>query len=81
MFRGDKLRHREVIDAVTAECLGYVWDMEIDEREGRITALVILRGGWWRRFFGIGEIIIPWSNIAAVGDKFVLADMRQIFIK
>lgn len=81
MFRGDKLRHRDVIDAQTAERLGYVWDLEIDEREGRITAIVVMRGGWWRRFFGVGEFIIPWSNISAVGERFVLADMRQIYIK
>ena len=81
MFRGEKLRHREVVDVQTAERLGYVWDLEIDEKDGRITAIVVIRGGWWRRLFGMGEFIIPWGEIAAVGDKYVLADMRKVYIK
>lgn len=80
MFRGEKLRRREVIDVQTAERLGFVWDLEIDEREGRITAIVVMRGGWWRRLFGTGEFIIPWADIAALGEKYVLADMRQVWV-
>ena len=80
MFRGGNLRRREVVDVCTAERLGFVWDLEIDEKEGRITAIIVMRGGW-RRLFGIGEFIIPWSDIAVVGDKYILADMRQVFIK
>ena len=80
MFRGGNLRRREVVDVRTAERLGFVWDLEIDEKEGRITAIVVMRGGW-RRFLGIGEFIIPWADIAAVGDKYILADMHQVYIK
>ena len=79
MFRGGNLRRREVVDVRTAERLGYVWDLEIDEKEGRITAIIVMRSGW-RRIFGIGEFIIPWADIAAVGDKYVLADMRHVYI-
>ena len=75
MFRGTNLRRREIVDARTAERLGCVWDIEIDERDGRITALIAKRGGW-RRLFGMGEFIIPWQNIAAISDKYLLADMR-----
>ncbi len=80
MFRGEKLRHREVVDAQTAERLGYVWDIEIDERDGRVTAIVVMRGGW-RRLFGMGEFIIPWADVTALSDRYVLADMRQVSIK
>ena len=80
MFRGERLRRREVVDVCTAERLGFVWDLEIDEKEGRITAIVVMRGGW-RRLFGIGEFIIPWTDIAAIGDRYILADMRQVYIK
>ncbi len=80
MFRGGKLRRREVLDAQTAENIGCVWDLEIDERSGKITALVVMRGGW-RRLLGMGEFIIPWENISAIGEKYVLADMRRVYIK
>ena len=79
MFRGERLRRREVVDVSTAEHLGFVWDLEIDEKEGRITAIVVVRGGW-RRFFGVGEFIIPWADIAAVGERYVLADIRKVYI-
>lgn len=80
MFRGGKLKRREVVDSRTAERIGLVWDLEIDERDGRITAVVVMRGGW-RRLFGMGELIIPWADITAVGDKYVLADIRQVCVK
>ena len=75
MFRGGKLKRREVVDSRTAERIGLVWDLEIDERDGRITAVVVMRDGW-RRLFGI-----PWADITAVGDKYVLADIRQVCVK
>ena len=43
MFNGGKLRRRIVIDVNTAECMGYVSDIEIDERTGRITELIVRR--------------------------------------
>lgn len=73
MFRGYNLRQRIVIDAATAERIGVISDVEIDETSGVISRIIIKRrnnicGG----FFGMGEISVPWSAIAAVGREFVL---------
>ncbi len=73
MFKGTKLRKRMVIDIVTAEGIGYVKDLEIDEISGRVTALVVSKstsviGG----LFGLGEVTIPWQSVMAMSDDFVL---------
>ncbi|MEE1351292.1 MAG: YlmC/YmxH family sporulation protein [Clostridia bacterium] len=73
MFNGTKLRRRTVIDSVTAERIGYVSDIEIDELNGRISAVIIRRySGWLSGVFKIGEMAVPWNAITAMSDEFVL---------
>ena len=73
MFRGYNLRQRTVIDVDTAERLGSVSDVEIDEATGNISSIIVKRRyGFFSGFFGFGEITIPWSAIEAVGREFVL---------
>lgn len=76
MFKGTKLRKRVVIDIVTAEGLGYVTDLEIDEVAGAVTALIVRKSqGLFGSFFGMGEISIPWHSVMAMSDEFVLVKM------
>ncbi len=73
MFNGGKLRRRTVIDINTAECIGYVSDIEIDEVAGRVTSVIIRRrGGILSAIFRIGEMSVPWRAITAMSDDFVL---------
>ena len=73
MFHGGKLRRRTVIDVNTAECIGYVSDIEIDETNGRVCAVIIRRhAGWWASFFHVGEVSVPWRAITAMSDDFLL---------
>lgn len=73
MFRGYNLRQRVVIDIASAECIGIISDVEIDESNGNISAIIIKRrGGIFRALFGMGEIRIPWTSIEAVGREYVL---------
>ena len=73
MFNGGKLRRRTVIDINTAECMGYVSDIEIDEENGRITAVIICKhSGIFSALFHIGETSVPWRAITAMSDDFVL---------
>ena len=67
------MRRKEVINIKTAERLGYVSDVEISERTGTVEALIVPRRGaiFWR-FFGGGELIIPWKSVEAVGEDIVL---------
>ncbi len=73
MFRGYNLRQKEVINIKTAERLGYIRDVEISESTGGIEAIIVPRRNcFFRRLFGDGELIIPWSAIEAVGEDIVL---------
>lgn len=73
MFRGYNLRQKEVINIKTAERLGYIRDVEISETSGNIEAIIVPRRGClWKRIFGGGELIIPWSAIEVVGEDIVL---------
>lgn len=73
MFNGHSRYHRTVIDSDTAERLGVLADMEIDESEGRVTKLIIQRrAGFFGRIMHIGEMILPWSTVTAVGEEFIL---------
>lgn len=73
MFDGTKLRRKTVIDAFTAEKIGYVSDIEIDESSGRISAVIVRRNtGFISSLFKFGEISVPWQAITAMSDEFVL---------
>ncbi len=75
MYRGHNLRQRIVIDVNTAERLGIVSDVEINETDGAISRMIIRRrGGFFASIFGLGEITVPWTSITAVGREFVLVN-------
>jgi YlmC/YmxH family sporulation protein len=76
MFRGYNLRQKEVVNIKTAERLGRISDVEISEVTGNIEAVIVpKRGSFFRRLFGGGEIIIPWSAIEVVGREIVLVHL------
>lgn len=73
MFRGHSFKQKEVINVTTAERLGYIRDVEINERTGNIEAIIVpRRASFFLRLLGGGEIIIPWSSIETVGSEIVL---------
>lgn len=73
LFCGGNLRRRVVIDVTSAERIGYVSDMEIDESDGRVCAVIVRRHtGFLSSLLHIGEMSVPWEAITAVGDEFVL---------
>ena len=80
MFRGMRLRQREVIDISTAEKLGFVNDVEINEVTGNIESIIVPKKyRFFTRIFGGGEMIIPWENIEAVGHEVVLVRLSEFF--
>ena len=82
MFRGHKLKQRTVIDINTAEKIGYVSDVEIDEIKGKISYIIVNRyTNWWSTLFGIGEISLPWESVTALSDEFVLVKSSNFFEK
>jgi YlmC/YmxH family sporulation protein len=79
VFRGHHLRQKEVISITTAERLGFISDVEISEQTGNVEAIIVpRRGSFWKRLFGRGEIVIPWSAIAVVGEDVVLVRLYEM---
>ncbi len=73
-----ELRYKEVIDIHTGFRLGYVCDVEFDDREGCVTSLVTPGRP---RFFGLlgreDDYVLPWSCIARVGRDIILVDTKE----
>ena len=69
------LRYREVINVSTGSRLGYVGDVILDLKEGRIAALVVPGPA---RLFGIlgreNDYVLPWSSITQMGSDIILID-------
>lgn len=80
MFRAMKLRQLEVISVTDARRLGFVRDVDINESNGSVTALIVPKGnGFLERLFRRGEYVIPWSSIVAAGRDLVLVRMEDGF--
>ncbi len=57
--------------------LGYVYDAEFDEAEGRLLSLITPGRA---RFFGLlgreDDYVLPWSCIARIGGDIILIDVK-----
>lgn len=81
MYRAMKLRQLEVICITDASRLGFVHDVEVNETDGSITALVVPKGhGFWSRLLHRGEYLIPWENIVVTGRDLVLVRMDRVLL-
>lgn len=71
------LRCKEVIDIHTGLRLGYVYDAEFDDADGRLLSLVTPGRA---KFFGLlgreDDYVLPWSCIARVGGDIILVDAK-----
>ena len=69
---------KEVIDIHTGFRLGYVCDVELDDKEGCIASLVTPGRA---RFFGLfgreDDYVLPWSCIARIGGDIILVDAKE----
>ena len=69
------LRYREVINISTGARLGYVSDVILDLREGKIAALIVPGPGRW---FGVlgreSDYVLPWDAITQMGSDIILID-------
>ena len=79
MFRAMKLRQKEVINITDARRLGFVHDVEINENDGSLEAIIVPRRRLFGRIFG-GEYIIPWDCIEAVSYTHLDVYKRQLHI-
>ncbi len=72
-----ELRTKDVVNTLDGRRLGKVMDIEFDERDGRVEALVVPGE------FKVGNVIrgekcgvvIPWQRICKIGENVILVEI------
>lgn len=76
MERFSDLRQKEVINICDGSRLGFVCDLEFDEKWGKIIALIIPADGkMWNFFCKTREYRVPWRCIKRIGDDIILVEV------
>lgn len=72
MIKLTELQSKEIISTEDGKRLGTVFDLEINPRTGKVTALVLLDRETGALFKKSDEIVIPWSQIITIGEDIIL---------
>ena len=77
-----ELRYKEVIDVHSGFRLGYVCDVEFDDKEGKIVSLITPGK---LRFFGLfgkeDDYVLPWGCIVKIGKDIILVEAKGEFMR
>lgn len=72
------LKQKEVINVKDCARLGYVGDVEFDEKTGCITALVVPGPGCICGFLGREkEYVIPFCDVCQIGSDIILVSFKE----
>ena len=70
---------KEVVNLCDGSKLGNICDLEIDEKSGRIEAIIVPGPC---RFFGLlrsdEELVIPFCKITKIGEDCILVEVKDI---
>ena len=77
MLNTDSIKNKEVINICDGKSMGYVCDIEINLKEGRVEGIVIPRQKGLFSFFGkeSEEFVIKWRDVRTVGDDVILVEV------
>lgn len=75
-----ELQLKDVVNVNDGRKLGYVGDLQVNARDGRIAALVIPRRTGWRQLWrqSEDEWVIPWNNIVKCGADVILVKLDDV---
>ena len=77
-----ELRKKEVINIQTGKSLGFVSDIEFEEKSGCICAIICPgEGKWGGFFFKEGNCRIDYGCIVRIGPDFILANPCEMLKK
>lgn len=78
MIKLSELQMKEIVLMSSGKKLGFVDDLEIDEVEGLITAIIVLDSNTRSSFFTKpSEIIVYWEQIVTIGADVILIKERK----
>ena len=73
--RFSNLKCKEVVNVCDGCRLGFVTDVEVDLKTGRIVAIIVPgRGKCFGLIHGHEDFVIPWDCIRRIGDDIILID-------
>ena len=77
MLNTDSIKNKEVINICDGKSMGFVCDIEINLKEGRIEGIVIPRQKGLFGIFGkeTDEFVIKWRDVRTVGDDVILVEV------
>src|SRR5699024_8609596 len=77
MITFTELQKKEVVMVQSGEKLGMIDDLEINEEEGVITAIIVINHAIKGSFFQKPEeIIIDWNQITTIGSDIILIEQQ-----
>lgn len=71
------LRQKKVIDADTAEQIGYIRDMDIDFSSGKILSVTIPKNSFAGIFHDFKGVTVSWDEVLAIGSEYVLVKFKK----
>ena len=73
MLNTDSIKDKEVINICDGKSMGYVCDIEINLKEGRIEGIVLPRQRGFFNLFGkeSEDFVIKWKDVRTVGESKV----------
>ena len=72
------LKDKEVVSVCDGRRLGYVCDLAIDLRSGKVLSLIIPGDLKYFGFRREESCVIPWCAITRIGDDIILVNPSQI---
>ncbi len=82
MGRMRDFKYIEVVNIYDGKRLGFVSDVDVNFKTGRLEAIIIAGAGKLLGYFGKeSELIIPYEKIRKVGDDVIIVDIEERILK
>ena len=81
MLNTEDIRNKEVINIYDGRSMGFVCDIEINLKEGRIDGIVLPGDRGFMKLLGRGDpndFVIKWKHVKTIGDDVILVDVTPI---
>lgn len=80
MLNTEEIRNKEVINIYDGKSMGFVCDIEINLKEGRIDGIVLPGDKSFMKIFGreINDYIVKWKYVKTVGEDVILVDVPPV---
>ena len=80
MLNTEEIRNKEVINIYDGKSMGFVCDIEINLKEGRIDGIVLPGDTSFMKIFGrvTNDYIVKWKYVKTVGEDVILVDVPPV---